>query len=116
VTIANFQYYPGGRTAPGAMALPPTVHQGDSITFFNGDQQANIRHSVTTCKYPCNGRYVSNYPWADGRWDSGTLGYDAIDGGTPDPVSSTPKDLPVGRYAYFCRIHPFMRGEFRVIP
>ena len=48
--------------------------------------------------------------------DSGTLGYDAIDGGTPDPVSSTPKDLPVGKYAYFCRIHPFMRGEFRVIP
>ena len=116
VTITNFQYYPGGRTAPGDMALPPTVHRGSSITFFNADQQANIRHSVTTCKYPCAGRYVSNYPWADGRWDSGTLGYDAIDGGTPDPVSSTPKDLPVGKYAYFCRIHPFMRGEFRVIP
>ena len=116
VLIANFQYMPGGRTAPGAQALPPTVKQGDSITFVNVDQQANIRHSVTTCKYPCNGRYVSNYPWADGRWDSGTLGYDAIDGGTPDPVSSTPTDLPVGKYSYFCRIHPFMRGEFRVVP
>ena len=116
VTIANFQYYPGGRGAPGDMALPPTVKQGSSLTFFNADQQANIRHSVTTCKYPCNGRYVSNYPWADGRWDSGTLGYDAIDGGTPDPVSSTPEDLPVGKYSYFCRIHPFMRGEFRVVP
>jgi plastocyanin len=116
VTIANFQYYPGGRGAPGEQALPPTVKQGSSITFLNTDQQANIRHSVTTCRYPCNGRYVSNYPWADGRWDSGTLGYDAIDGGTPDPVSSTPKDLPVGKYSYFCRIHPFMRGEFRVVP
>jgi plastocyanin len=115
VTIANFQYYPGGRGAPGDMGLPPTVKQGTSLTFFNADQQANIRHSVTTCKYPCNGRYVSNYPWADGRWDSGTLGYDAIDGGTPDPVSATPKDLPVGKYSYFCRIHPFMRGEFRVV-
>ena len=59
---------------------------------------------------------MSNYPHADGRWDSGTLGYDAIDGGTPDPVSSTPPDLPVGKYSYFCRIHPFMRGEFRVVP
>ncbi|MGH2837657.1 MAG: cupredoxin domain-containing protein [Thermoleophilaceae bacterium] len=116
VLIANFQYLPGGRTAPGDQARPPTVKQGDSIQFINVDQQANIRHSVTTCKYPCNGRYVSNYPWADGRWDSGTLGYDAIDGGTPDPLASTPPDLPVGKYSYFCRIHPFMRGEFQVVP
>ena len=26
----------------------------------------------------------------------------------------TPKNLPVGTYTYFCRIHPFMRGAFRV--
>ncbi|HYH59745.1 MAG TPA: hypothetical protein VD790_11075 [Thermoleophilaceae bacterium] len=116
VLIANFQYLPGGRGAPGDMGLPPTVKKGDSIQFINVDQQANIRHSVTTCRYPCNGPYVSNYPWADGRWDSGTLGFDPIDGGEPDPTSSTPKDLPVGKYAYFCRIHPFMRGEFRVVP
>jgi plastocyanin len=116
VTIANFQYLPGGRGLAGDAGKPVTVKQGNTLTFVNGDQQANIRHSVTTCRYPCNGRYVSNYPHADGRWDSGTLGYDAIDGGTPDPVSTTPADLPVGKYAYFCRIHPFMRGEFRVVP
>jgi len=116
VTIANFQYLPGGRGAPGDQARPPTVKHGSSLQFLNLDQQANIRHSVTTCKYPCNGRYVSNYPWADGRWDSGTLGYDPIDGGTPNPSSSTPTDLPVGKYSYFCRIHPFMRGEFHVVP
>ena len=108
--------YPGGRGAPGDQGLPPTVKKGSTLTFFNADQQANIRHSVTTCPYPCNGTYVSNYPWADGRWDSGTLGLDAIDGGTPNPVAETPKDLPVGKYSYFCRIHPFMRGEFRVVP
>jgi plastocyanin len=116
VTIANFQYLPGGRSAPGDMARPPTVKQGESIEFVNLDQQANIRHSVTTCKYPCNGTYVSNYPWADGRWDSGTLGFDAVDGGEPTPNASTPTDLPVGKYSYFCRIHPFMRGEFHVVP
>jgi hypothetical protein len=115
VLIANFQYIPGDRTLTGNLGLPPTVKQGESLRFLNVDQQANIRHSVTTCKYPCNGRYVSNYPWADGRWDSGTMGYDAIDGGTPDPLAETPKDLKVGKYAYFCRIHPFMRGEFRVV-
>ncbi|MEA2405779.1 MAG: hypothetical protein QOE08_2426, partial [Thermoleophilaceae bacterium] len=26
----------------------------------------------------------------------------------------TPKDLPAGTYTYFCRIHPYMRGAFRV--
>jgi plastocyanin len=114
VVIANFQYIPGGRGLGGNLGLPPTIKQGESITFVNADQQANIRHSVTTCKYPCNGTYVSNYPWADGRWDSGTMGYDAIDGGTPDPVAETPPDLKAGKYAYFCRIHTFMRGEFRV--
>ncbi|MCW2959051.1 MAG: hypothetical protein JWP18_1854, partial [Solirubrobacterales bacterium] len=28
---------------------------------------------------------------------------------------STPNTLPVGTYTYFCRVHPFMRGGFRVI-
>jgi plastocyanin len=26
----------------------------------------------------------------------------------------TPSNLPGGTYTYFCRIHPFMRGAFRV--
>ena len=105
VLIANFQYLPGGRGAPGNQGLPPTVKQGESLSFVNADQQANIRHSVTTCKYPCNGRYVSNYPWADGRWDSGTLGYDAIDGGTPDPVVLD-ADRPPGRQVLVLLPHP----------
>jgi hypothetical protein len=28
----------------------------------------------------------------------------------------TPKDLKAGLYTYYCRIHPFMRGAFRVVP
>src|SRR4051812_14793119 len=28
----------------------------------------------------------------------------------------TPKSLSAGTYTYFCRIHPFMRGSFRVVP
>ncbi len=115
MTIANFAYQPGNRTAgspaPGEIA---TVKQGQSLLFFNADQSANIRHTVTTCPWPCNGPYVGNYPLADGRWDSGTMGYDPIDGGNPDPRSETPKDLPKGRYAFFCRIHPWMRGAFEV--
>ncbi|MDQ3741049.1 MAG: hypothetical protein M3389_08920, partial [Actinomycetota bacterium] len=115
VTIANFAYQPGNRTAgSGAPGEIATIKQGESLTFVNADQTANIRHTVTTCPWPCNGPYVGNYPLADGRWDSGTMGYDPIDGGNPDPHSETPKDLAKGRYAYFCRIHPWMRGAFEV--
>jgi plastocyanin len=116
VTIANFLYQPGDLSLSGQQGAPVQVKKGSSLRFVNADESANIRHSVTTCEWPCNGPYVSNYPFADGRWESGTLGFDVIDGGTPDPVAETPKDLAVGKYAYFCRIHPWMRGAFEVVP
>ena len=114
VTIANFAYLPGDRGAGGALSTLPVIKRGEQLTFVNADESADIRHSVTTCRWPCNGEYVGNYPLADGAWDSGTLGYDVIDGGTPDPVAQTPANLPPGKYSYFCRIHPFMRGAFKV--
>lgn len=110
VTIANFEYEPGN-----AGDGPAQVTQGTSLQFVNADQALGIRHSVTTCRWPCNGPYVANYPLPDGVWDSGTLGYDFIDGGSPNPVAATPANLRKGRYAYFCRIHPWMRGTFQVV-
>ena len=47
-------------------------------------------------------------------FDSGELGT----GGVPASGSvtwSTPTNLPPGTYTYWCRIHPFMRGAFRVV-
>ena len=67
-------------------------------------------------EWPCNGPDTANYPLPDGVWDSDTLGHDTIDGGKAVPIASTPRSLPVGRYAYFCRIHPWMRGAFQVVP
>ena len=116
VTIEGFLYTPGDRSLSGQMGAPPRVKQGTSLTFMNADQQLAVRHSVTTCRWPCNGPYVTNYPLADGRWDSGTLGFDLVDGGSPVPTARTPDNLAVGRYAYFCRIHPWMRGAFEVTP
>jgi polyvinyl alcohol dehydrogenase (cytochrome) len=116
VKILNFAYTPGDRAASGPVAAVPVIKRGEQLTFVNDDEAANIRHSVTTCAYPCNGKYVANYPLADGAWDSGTLGWDLIDGGHPNPTAQTPPDLPAGRYRYFCRIHPWMRGEFKVEP
>lgn len=37
-----------------------------------------------------------------------------IDGGSPDPVAKTPPNLTQGTYKYLCRIHPWMRGVFKV--
>ncbi|MDQ3933958.1 MAG: hypothetical protein M3340_04930 [Actinomycetota bacterium] len=116
VTIQNFVYSPGDRGLSGAFGAPARVRQGNSLTFVNFDQEAGIRHTVTTCPWPCNGPYVANYPLADGRWDSGMMGFDLVDGGSPNPTARTPSDLPVGKYAYFCRTHPWMRGAFEVTP
>jgi hypothetical protein len=115
VTIEGFLYTPGDRSLAGQMGAPPRIKQGSSLTFMNADQQLAVRHSVTTCRWPCNGPYVTNYPLANGLWDSGTLGFDLVDGGSPVPTAQTPKDLPVGKHAYFCRIHPWMRGAFEVV-
>lgn len=37
------------------------------------------------------------------------------DGCVGTTIFRTPKNLKAGTYAYFCRIHPFMRGAFRVV-
>ena len=115
VTIANFLYSPGDLALDGQLGAPARVKKGTGLTFVNADQQAGIRHTVTTCPWPCNGPYVGNYPLPDGRWDSGMMGYDPIDGGNVNPTATTPADLPTGNYAYFCRVHPWMRGAFQVV-
>jgi hypothetical protein len=116
VHIADFLYIPGDRSLADANGAAPKVKFGSSLQFINEDISAGIRHSVTTCQWPCNGLYVANYPLPNGLWDSTTLGYDAVDGGNLNPVAQTPKDLAVGKYSYFCRIHPWMRGAFEVVP
>jgi hypothetical protein len=116
VTISNFLYTPGDLGLPGANGAPPRVHKGKSLMFFNLDGLLLIRHSVSTCAWPCNGPYVTNYPKPDGVWESGTFGVDPLGDGMVLQQAQTPKDLDVGKYAYYCRIHPWMRGAFEVVP
>ena len=87
------------------------------LTYDNLD--ANIGrgqwHTITACAAPCNQSTGIAYPLADGPviFDSGELGL----GGPPTADRTTwtiPADLPPGTYTYFCRIHPSMRGAFRV--
>ena len=111
--------------ASGRLGKPPVVKQGGSLTFANLDATQSIDpgasayHTITACKAPCNRNTGIAYPLANGKiqFDSGELGYGPA-GFTPAANRNTwktPKTLPPGTYTFFCRIHPFMRGSFRVV-
>ena len=115
IPIGSFEYGTGDLSAKGKI---PTVTEGQQITFDNFDAGSqNVWHSITACKAPCTGSTGIAYPLADAdvQFDSGQLGV----AGAPTAGTttwSTPADLAPGTYTYFCRVHPFMRGAFRVVP
>ena len=120
VGIANFVYLPGDLTSSGPLGQPPTFQQGQPITFDNYDDGEAIYHTITACKEPCNGSTGISYPLANGpvRFDSGELGY-GPSGYTAAANTSSwalpTRSLKPGTYTFFCRIHPFMRGAFRIV-
>lgn len=115
VHIAGFKYLPGDLSTSGPTRVLPQVRAGSSIRFVNEDAGLGIRHTVSSCRWPCNGQYVGNYPLPDGDFDSAMLGnVDPVDGSAFKLDWSSPKTLTPGRYSYFCRTHPWMRGAFEV--
>lgn len=118
VTIAAFTYAPGD--IGGIYANVPTVKAGQRLTFYNRDvdlTKSEVWHTVTACAAPCNKATGVAYPLADAevQFDSGELG----DAGPPTAGRidwAVPEELDEGTYTYFCRIHPSMRGAFRVAP
>ncbi|HEX4718364.1 MAG TPA: hypothetical protein VH300_07535 [Thermoleophilaceae bacterium] len=129
VAIRNYVYGRGDFQLRGKNGRPPVVRRGHAITFTNYDAtrtrspRASAYHTITACKAPCTGSTGIAYPLANAKieFDSGELGYGpSLFGQKFTPAANrntwkTPKNLPVGTYTYFCRIHPFMRGSFRVI-
>jgi hypothetical protein len=130
VTIAAFQFDPGDLLATGANRCTPTIRRGQSLTFVNDDASplspgnpiaptkaymASVFHTVTACRNPCGLNTGISYPLANGRggYDSGQLGLGSPANGRLS--WSTPKNLKPGLYTFFCRVHPFMRGVFRII-
>jgi plastocyanin len=118
VGVQGFAYLPGDLSLPGAFGRPPVVGRGQSLTFDNEDASAQIFHTITACRSPCNRSTGISYPLANGPvdFDSGELGYGP--GGFSAAANRyewrTPRNLRPGTYTYFCRIHPYMRGAFRV--
>jgi plastocyanin len=113
LAIADFAY----QGDMSAAASVPAVVQGGTLVFRNDDAAQKIPHTVTSCAAPCDRSTGIAYPIANGtpRFDSGEL----ASFGPPangQTTWSTPTNLPPGTYTYMCRIHPFMRGAFRVVP
>jgi hypothetical protein len=122
VLISGFSFLPGDQHLAGDLGAPPKISRFAQLRFVNADAGAVVRHTVTSCAWPCNGPYRANYPLPDGLFDSDRLGnVDVFDGGSvpPDPqddaVWRTPHDLDPGLYSYYCRLHPTMRGWFEVV-
>jgi plastocyanin len=122
IDISDYQYSQGDLSGSGKASKPPTIHAGQSLTFNNldGKPSTDTFHTITACRAPCNRSTGIAYPLANASrgFDSGELGVNLHGFGAPASGSvtwSTPKNLKPGTYTYFCRIHPFMRGSFRVL-
>jgi hypothetical protein len=114
ISISRFRYTFGDLRLAGLRGRPPLVRRGHTLLFVNGDNAKGIYHSISACRAPCNRSTGIAYPLENGRvsFDSGQLGDRLPAVGRRE--WRTPPRLPPGTYTYFCRIHPFMRGAFRV--
>ena len=115
IPISNFVYARGDMSIATSV---PTIRVGQSLTFKNLDSPLGngIWHTITACLSPCDGKTGIAFPLADAHiiFDSGELGVADVPASGTDSWS-TPKNMPPGTYTYFCRIHPFMRGAFRIV-
>ena len=120
VQVKDFLYQQGDLSMPGKKGLPPVIKQGSSLRFINQDPPTEIYHTVTPCKAPCDLSSGISYPLANGeRIDSGELGFPYAGAIVQQAAAgraewSTPNNLATGTYTYFCRVHPFMRGAYRI--
>lgn len=116
IGIEAFGYEPGDLAR--SRVNPPTIRPGQSLEFLNQDADEDAFHTITSCKAPCNRSTGIAYPIANGpvSFDSRQLGFNvSFNAPAADTDTwTTPNDLKQGTYNYFCRVHPFMRGSFRV--
>ena len=113
IPIVDFSYQLGDMS--GADSIP-AIPAGGTLTVRNDDAKKNIYHTIPAGAAPCDLSTGIAFPIANAKiqFDSAELGT----GGAPASGSvtwSVPRNLPPGTYTYYCRIHPFMRGAFRVL-
>ena len=138
IPMPFFTYGPADMGVIGQTGIP-RVQVGEPVRFWNTDTFLNIWHTVTRCKEPCTGPTGLDYPMADGGtgspkdtmdFDSTEMGYGLFfspaSGQLGDDDKSTEEALQdglywdfvpsrTGKYTFFCRIHPQMRGAIKVV-
>jgi plastocyanin len=119
VSIGGFLYRFGDLHGFGAARNPPTIRAGQRLTYVNQDAPADVFHTVTACRAPCNRSTGIAFPLANGAplFDSGQLGFGprGFTAAANRDTWSTPVRLTPGTYTFYCRVHPFMRGAFRIV-
>jgi len=92
----------GAQFDSGELGYGPTIS-----TLLYGAGQAEQTVPITAViDVPTDSANCKSVPGLVGVIKNGCVG---------TTVYKTPKNLKPGTYAYFCRIHPFMRGAFRVV-
>ncbi|HEX4718593.1 MAG TPA: hypothetical protein VH300_08685 [Thermoleophilaceae bacterium] len=125
ISIKDFIYKPGDLSSPGGI---PQVRADQRLTFFNGDDKDWIWHTITTCAKPCTAETGIAYPLANAMptidslemGNAPPLGFytraEPVSGKVRFSLTPDKSGLKVGQtVTYFCRIHPFMRGAFKVV-
>ena len=83
------------------------------------DAGNGIWHTITAARRRATATTGIAFPLANGRRSQLRLGRarlrPAAHRRRARDTWSTPTNLPPGTYTYFCRIHPFMRGGFRIV-
>jgi hypothetical protein len=124
IGIGDFHYSAGDLSSVDQNGIP-TVRQNARLTFYNFDAAVGIWHTITTCRPPCTASTGISYPTANdpSNLDSLELGYGPTGFGSqptaqrydysiePDRAGLRPGNV----VTYYCRVHPFMRGAFKVV-
>jgi plastocyanin len=138
IYMTGFTYGQADQGVIGQTGIPE-VKEGSTVRFWNLDNAMNVWHTVTACRYPCDGPTGINYPVANGGngnpsdpmdFESMEVGYGLMFEPTKSQLGgSEPYDQQwmengsywsftprrTGVYTFFCRIHPGMRGAIKVV-
>ena len=138
IYAVNFTYGQADLGVIGQSGIPQ-VKRGSTVRFWNLDESMNVWHTFTACRAPCDGPMGINYPTANGgngnphdpmNFESMEVGYGAMFDPTKSQLGgSSPYDQnwltnglywsfkPThdGVYTFYCRVHPGMRGAFKVV-
>ena len=138
ISSAGFTYGEADLGVIGELGIP-RVRKGEPLRLWSWDALAKVYHTYTRCKEPCTGPTGVAYPIASGGtgsskdrmdFDSSEIGFGLLYepaksqiGGSDDYDDQWVRDglywdfkpNNTGTYAFYCRVHPQMRGAFKVV-